>query len=105
MLNRNKKRCLNGAICYRRFEFSAREIRLLDLGLEGGSLLFLFTNHPPNPNGGVSRRWAGIGRRINRARADFRAEVSTVVIESPVLQRVAPHALNVKERLAERQRL
>src|ERR1041385_2829190 len=32
MLNRNKKRCLNGAICYRRFEFSARKIRLLDLG-------------------------------------------------------------------------
>src|ERR1041385_5283184 len=72
------------------------------LVLEGGSLFFLFTNHTPNPNGGVSRRWAGIGRRINRARADFRAEVSIVVIEAPVLQRVAHDALNVEARLAKR---
>src|SRR5260370_2697844 len=88
-----------------RIRSSAQVVSARDFMVMGSFLFFFFTRCASHANGRVGRlRWCGLRRVIHGARADLRTELTLLVIETFVLQRVAHDALNIETRFPERHR-
>src|SRR6266446_953589 len=91
------------AVDPKRIRSSAQVISARDFMVMGSLLFFFFTRCASHPDGCVGRlRRCGLRRGIHGAGADFGTELTLLVVEAFVLQRVTYDTLNVETRFPKR---